>query len=87
VIQYDETMCRYALGVLCGDLVEELDYTIIAELFGPESQRLLRRIVRMVTDARILSYKLTEPRPAEPPNSLPARDISDQGPKPNATIH
>jgi hypothetical protein len=84
---YDEVTFRYALSVLFSDLIEELDYAILEQLFDDSGQRILRRIIRRLGDARMLSYKLTEPEeppePVEEPSVELVRAFSDA----KETIH
>src|SRR5262245_20666269 len=66
---HEEIMCCYTLGVILNDLQEEMEYAMIAGLFDNRRQEILRSMARKVTDARILSYRLTEPE--KPPKPLP----------------
>lgn len=62
-----ELELRYSLSVMFGELVDELEFGITSGLWNDEAQKLFRRLIRRVADARIMFYQLNEP----PPPKLP----------------
>jgi hypothetical protein len=77
-----EVMLRYSTSLQFGDLVDELEFAITENLFGDDGQRLIRRAMRLVVDARMLFYRLGEP----PPTRRPTRTTPTPAPiVPSAT--
>lgn len=62
-----EIELRYSLDIQFSDLVDEVGFAITAGIFDYEGQRVLRRVIKRLMDARILFYKLDEPPPQPPP--------------------